>query len=59
MMRVEVGKFLGPDVPADKIQRALDEIGADGWELVSVVDTNMHRGASDELLFFFKRPAAT
>ena len=32
------------------------ELGGDGWELVSTLDTNIAQGSSDELVLFLKRP---
>jgi hypothetical protein len=39
----------------DDPEKAMNEIGADGWELVSVVEVSTKTGGKN-LAFFFKRP---
>jgi hypothetical protein len=56
ILKVAIGGFLGPQSDMDKLEAVLDQLGLDGWELVSVEDTSMQRGVSDDLLLFFKRP---
>jgi hypothetical protein len=56
VMKVQVGRLLGPKVDADELVGALDELGAEGWELVSAIDTTIHKGSSDEIVLFLKRP---
>ena len=45
-----------PKVEPAKIDAALDELGRDGWELVSAFDTNRGHGASCHAVAIFKRP---
>jgi hypothetical protein len=48
------------DEDLDGIQRSLDEMGDDGWELVSVTHQSLvdeHDEAFDQYTLFFKRPA--
>lgn len=33
----------------------LNEFGLQGWELVSVVETNRYEGSTNEIIFIFKR----
>ena len=44
-------KEVKKDAPLEKqIQKILDELGAQGWELISI------SSVGEKLLFFFKRP---
>jgi hypothetical protein len=48
------------DEDLDGIQRSLDEMGQDGWELVSVTHQSLideNEQAFDQYTLFFKRPA--
>jgi hypothetical protein len=48
------------DEDLDGIQRNLDELGQDGWELVSVTCQSLmdeNEEAFDQYTMFFKRPA--
>jgi hypothetical protein len=56
ILKIGIGGFLGPQTDMDKLEGVLDQLGQEGWELVSVEDTSMQRGVSDDLLLFFKRP---
>lgn len=56
VVKLGIGGFTGPKVDTPKLERALDELGGDGWELVSTLDTNIAQGSSDELVLFLKRP---
>jgi hypothetical protein len=38
--------------------RTLNELGRQGWELVSVFDTNVHHGSTCEVVAMFKRAVA-
>lgn len=33
----------------------LNKLGFEGWELVSVVETNRYEGSTNEIIFVFKR----
>lgn len=56
VVKLAIGSFSGPKVDTPKLERALDELGGDRWELVSTLDTNIAQGSSDELVLFLKRP---
>jgi len=48
------------DEDLDAIQKSLDEMGLDGWELVSVTHQSLvdeNEQAFDQYTLFFKRPA--
>ncbi len=55
-LQVEVGGFLRPKVEKDVLDAVLDEVGAEGWELVSALDLSRREGFSDVILAVFKRP---
>lgn len=38
------------------ITEAFDRYGADGWELVSTLDSNRGQGRTSEIIAFFERP---
>ena len=49
------GWFLGGILNEGVLSERLNELGGEGWELVSVFDTNMHEGASREIVAVLKR----
>jgi hypothetical protein len=50
---------LGGVVNTQKYEAQLNSLGADGWELVSVVSSNQHHGASREIVSVLKRKKLT
>ena len=50
------GFFLGGVLDVSAFDGKLNELGRDGWELVSSFDTNMYQGSSREVVAVFKRP---
>ena len=48
--------FLGSQFNGEAVNAELNQKGAEGWELVSAVDTNGYHGASDRIVLIFKRP---
>jgi len=48
--------FTGGLIDTDKFNSMLNELGRDGWELVSCFDTNYSQGASRLVIAVFKRP---
>jgi len=56
-VKVEANGFMGGVVDTSSFDIMLNQLGGQGWELVSVFDTNMHHGASREVVAVFKRPA--
>lgn len=54
---LETGFFSNGKMDAESFQEKLDEHGREGWELVSVFDTNAHQGATTQVVAVFKRPA--
>ena len=47
-LTVETGGLLGGSFDADALTSRLNELGAQGWALVSSFDTNMMRGRTRE-----------
>ena len=51
------GLVQGQNLDAEKVNENLNRVGEEGWELVSCLDINTAQGRSNEVVFFFKRPA--
>ncbi|MCE9596282.1 MAG: DUF4177 domain-containing protein [Planctomycetes bacterium] len=49
------GGFLGGNVDQEEFERELNRMGQDGWELVSVFDTNQGHGTTRFIVAVFKR----
>ena len=47
----------GGQVDDDEITRTLNELGNEGWELVSAFDTNYEGGSTNSVVCILKRPA--
>ena len=47
--------WTGGKVDQPKLEQMLDELGSQGWELVSVFDTNSYQGATRDVLAVLKR----
>lgn len=54
-LKVKSGGFLGGKVDTEKLQEEMNQLGREGWELVSCFDTSMGEGASREIISVFKR----
>lgn len=50
------GFILGGKLDAKKLTNRLNELGEEGWELVSVFDTNMADGQTRDVYAILKRP---
>ncbi len=58
-VKFESKGMLGGHVNEAKIDASLNDLGGQGWELVSAFDTNSFaQGATRWLVFLFKRPGA-
>jgi hypothetical protein len=55
-LKIEPKGLLGGIVDAGEFERALNELGNQGWELVTAFDTNLSHGASREVIAVLKRP---
>ncbi len=50
------GFILGGKLDGKKLNDRLNELGEEGWELVSVFDTNMLEGKTRDVYAILKRP---
>jgi Domain of unknown function (DUF4177) len=58
MLTVDVYRFArGPHVDPRQISGNLNQLGGEGWELVSMIDVNAGQGGTCDLVAVFKRPA--
>lgn len=53
----DIGFFSSGKIDGEKFQERLDALGQEGWELVSVFDTNVYEGRTGQVIAVFKRPA--
>ena len=51
----ETKGFWGGNVEVSKVETRLDQLGNDGWEMVSSTSTNQSYGASKSIVCIFKR----
>jgi hypothetical protein len=51
------GFWLGGKLDGELFNAKLNELGEQGWELVSVFDTSMAEGRTRDIVAVFKRPA--
>jgi hypothetical protein len=49
------GSWLGGKIDETKLEARLNELGRDGWELISAFDTNMAQGQTRDVIAIFKR----
>ena len=47
--------FAGPDVSTQDLDSQLDELGSEGWELVTAVPTARENGKTNALVYTLKR----
>jgi len=50
------GWFVGGELDVDKLDTHLNDLGAEGWEVVAAFDTNQFKGASRDIVVILKRP---
>jgi len=50
------GFWLGGKLDGDAFNEELNKLGEQGWELVSIVGTNMAYGTTRDVVAVFKRP---
>jgi hypothetical protein len=49
------GGFFGGKLDEKKLEAYINELGRDGWELVTAFDTNMAQGQTRDIVAIFKR----
>ena len=57
LMLPATGFILGGKLDAQKLTDRLNQLGEEGWELVSVFDTNMLEGKTRDVFAILKRPS--
>lgn len=55
-VQLNVEGFFRPHVDEDSVDHQLDQLGAQGWELVTAFDLNRGHGRSVEIVAMLKRP---
>ena len=58
LQKYDATGFLGGKVDLAKMDIEFNRLGRDGWELVSIFDTNAGHGQSRWIVATFKRPMA-
>ena len=48
--------FAGGKLDETKLEHFMNELGSQGWELVSAFDTNQAQGETRDVVVIFKRP---
>jgi len=51
------GFTLGGNIDGQQLTDRLNQLGCEGWELVSVFDTNMLQGQTRDVFAVLKRPS--
>jgi hypothetical protein len=54
-VQFEAKGFMGGIIDLDSFQGELNQLGSEGWELVTCFDTNMSQGQSRYVIAVFKR----
>jgi hypothetical protein len=54
-VKVETGGLMGGKLDAGKLDGMLNDLGRDGWELVTAFDTSMGAGTTRDIVAIFKR----
>ena len=55
-VKLRLRGFLGGKIDQEELERTMNEIGADGWELVSALSTALYQGRTQDAALIFKRP---
>lgn len=53
------GWFAGGKVDERLLEAEMNRLGAEGWELATAFDTNMHHGQTRDVVALFKRPVVS
>ena len=57
-LKIEPTGFFGGKVNTDELTAQLTELGSQGWELVTSIETSYVDGGSREAVLVLKRPVA-
>ena len=55
VMTFDTKGFWGGSVEVNQLEKQLNQLGNDGWEMVSCTSTNQSYGASKSIVCIFKR----
>ena len=55
-LQLDVAGWLAPKVESTEMDLAMNHLGRDGWQLVSVLDLNKGQGMTSSIVLLFKRP---
>ncbi|MBN1818699.1 MAG: DUF4177 domain-containing protein [Sedimentisphaerales bacterium] len=55
VLKLETTGFLGAKLDADAFEAYMNNLGRDGWELVTAFDTNQAYGETRDVVAVFKR----
>ncbi len=55
-VKLNVATVWGVKFDVDEVQNFANDLGAEGWELISSFSVNEAAGHSKEIIFIFKRP---
>lgn len=56
--KLKLRGILGGKINQGELDEMLKEAGEEGWELVSMVSTNLYQGRTQDTALVFKRPKA-
>ncbi len=54
--KLKLRGFVGGTIDQSDLDNLLEEAGIQGWELVSIVATNLYQGRTQDAALVFKRP---
>ena len=55
-MKTISSHFAGGMVDTNKLERKMNDMGRDGWELATTFTTNIGAGTTNDVFAIFKRP---
>ena len=56
-LKLRATGLMGGKFDAAQLDRAMNDLGQQGWELVTAFDTNEAYGSTRDVVVLFKRPA--
>ncbi len=58
-LECDVAGFFGPTLHGEALEEKLNEMGADGWELVGMTTLALGSGRSADVVLILKRPLSS